>query len=93
MVPFNLEIEFEGNPVIIMVEQLERFADVNGYTRYDVTENNRRSVVYVNIESEQPSAYDDQECFLEEELTSIAAAIRQYNRENNVVIAQFLLDF
>lgn len=37
MVPFNLEIQLEGNPVIITVEQLERFADVDGYTRYDIT--------------------------------------------------------
>ena len=93
MVPFNLEIQLEDNPVIITVEQLERFADVDGYTRYDITENSRRSVVYVNIESEKPLAYDDQELFFREELTAIAAAIRQYNRENNVVIAQFLLDF
>jgi hypothetical protein len=93
MVPFNLVIQLEDNLVIITVEQLERFADVDGYTRYDITESSRRSVVYVNIESEQPLAYDDQELFLPEELKAIAAAIRQYNRENDVVIAQFLLDF
>jgi hypothetical protein len=93
MVPFNLEIQLEDNPVIITAEQLERFADVDGYTRYDITENSRRSVVYVNIESEQPLAFDDQELFFPEELKAIAAAIRQYNKENNVVIAQFLLDF
>jgi hypothetical protein len=93
MIPFNLEIQVEDNLLIITAEQLERFADVDGYTRYDVTEGERRSVVYVNIESEQPLAYDDQELFLPEELKAIAAAIRQYNRKNKVVIAQFLLDF
>jgi hypothetical protein len=93
MVPFNLEIQVDGNSVIITTEQLERFADIDGYTRYDVREGDRRSVVYVNIESEQPLAYDDPDCFLAEELTAIAAAVRQYNRENNVIIAQFLLDF
>jgi hypothetical protein len=93
MVPFELELEINNKPLIISAEQLERFADVDGYTRYDVKAGERRSVVYVNIESEEPLAYNDPDYFLTEELTAIAAAIRQYNRENNVVIAQFLLDF
>ena len=93
MVPFELELEINNKPLVISAEQLERFADVDGYTRYDIRAGERRSVVYVNIESEEPLAYNDPDCFLAEELTAIAAAIRQYNRENNVVIAQFLLDF
>jgi len=93
MVPFELELEINNKPLVISAEQLERFADVDGYTRYDVREGERRSVVYVNIESEQPLAWNDPDCFIAEELTAIAAAIRRYNRENNVVIAQFLLDF
>jgi len=93
MIPFELELEINNKPLVISAEQLERFADVDGYTRYDVRAEGRRSVVYVNIESEQPLAWNDPDCFSAGELTAIAAAIRQYNRENNVVIAQFLLDF
>jgi len=93
MVPFNLELELENKPLMITAEQLERFADVDGYTRYDIISGERRTVVYVNIESEQPLAYDDPELFSKDELTVIAAGIRQYNRENKVVFAQFLIDF
>lgn len=93
MVPFELELEINNKPLVISAEQLERFADVDGYTRYDIRAGERRSVVYVNIQSEEPLAYNDLDSFLAEELTAIAAAIRQYNQENNVVIAQFLLDF
>ncbi|HTD99027.1 MAG TPA: hypothetical protein VK668_07050 [Mucilaginibacter sp.] len=93
MVPFDLELEIENKSLTISAEQLERFADVDGYTRYAITAGDRRSVVYVNIESEQPLAYDNQDLFSAAELTAIAAAIRQYNRENQVVFAQFLLDF
>lgn len=93
MVPFELELEIENNPLRISAEQLERFADVDGYTRYAIVAGERRTVVYVNIESNQPLAYEDEDLFSTEELTAIAAAIRQYNRENQVVFAQFLLDF
>lgn len=93
MVPFDLELELENNPLTISAEQLERFADADGYTCYDVRAGERRTVVYVNIESEQPTTYNDPDCFSPEELKAIAVAIRQYNRENKVVFAQFLLDF
>ena len=93
MIPFDLEVEIENNALTISAEQLERFADVDGYTRYTITAGDRRTVVYVNIESEQPLAYENQDLFFTEELTAIAAAIRKYNRENKVIFAQFLLDF
>jgi hypothetical protein len=95
MVPFVLELELENKPLIIMVEQLERFADVDGYTRYDVTGGERRSVIYVNVTDESPvnPACNEEEIFTAEECTVIAGAIRQYNRETKVVFAQFLLDF
>jgi hypothetical protein len=93
MVLIDLELELENNLLTISAEQLERFADADGYTRYDVRAGERRTVVYVNIESDQPAAYNDPDCFSQEELKAIAAAIRQYNRENKVVFAQFLLDF
>jgi hypothetical protein len=54
MLPFNLEIELENTAVTITVEQLERFADIDGYTRYDVRTGERCSVIYVNVEYEPP---------------------------------------
>jgi hypothetical protein len=93
MVPFELELELENNRLVISAGQLERFADVDGYTRYDVREGDRRSVVYVNIESGQPLAYEEQDLFSKAELIAIAAGIRQYNFDHKVVFAQFLSDF
>jgi len=52
MVPFNLEIQLSGKPVIINAEQLDRLADDEGYIRYDVREGKRRAVVYVNVEDQ-----------------------------------------
>ena len=95
MVPFELEVELNDKPVTVSVEQLERFADVDGYTRYDITIGERRSVVYVNVPDEQPVLpdYNEEDVFTPEECKTIASAIRQYNREAKVVFAQFLLDF
>ncbi|NOW96093.1 hypothetical protein [Mucilaginibacter sp. SG564] len=47
MVPFNLEIELAGKPVIINIEQLDRLADDEGFIRYDAREGKRRAVVYI----------------------------------------------
>ena len=52
MVPYILEVELERKPVEITVEQLERFTDVDGFSRYDITLNDRRSVVKVNVTAE-----------------------------------------
>jgi hypothetical protein len=52
MVPFNLEVELTGNPVIINAEQLDRLADDEGYIRYNVTEGIRCAVIYVNVEDQ-----------------------------------------
>jgi len=95
MVPFILTVETEKEPVVLTVEQLERFADVDGYTRYDVTADGRRSVVYVNVADDSPAVYafDDADQFRPDECRIIGAAIRQYNDEARVVFAQFLLDF
>jgi hypothetical protein len=95
MVPFILTVEAENQPLTITVEQLERFADVDGYTRYDVTADGRRSVIYVNVADDSPAVYafDDADQFTPDECRNIGAAIRQYNSEARVVFAQFLLDF
>jgi len=95
MVPFILTVEVENEPLVLTVEQLERFADVDGYTRYDVTAEGRRSVIYVNVADDVPAVYacDDQDLFTPEECRIIGMAIRQYNSEARVVFAQFLLDF
>ena len=95
MVPFILAIEVENEPLELTVEQLERFADVDGYTRYDVTAAGRRSLIYVNVTDDLPAVYafDDQDLFTPEECRNIAIAIRQYNDEARVVFARFLLDF
>jgi hypothetical protein len=113
MVPFNLKVEMAGGHVLLTVEQLERFADADGFSRYDIRAGERRSVVQINVTyepkivtpqdaeayfeamnyPEQLPAYDDREVFTPNELSDIAAAIRQYNRETKVVFAQFLIDF
>jgi hypothetical protein len=95
MVPFILTVEAENQSLTITVEQLERFADVDGYTRYDVTADGRRSVIYVNVTDDSPAVYafDDADQFTPDECRNIGAAIRQYNNEARVVFAQFLLDF
>jgi hypothetical protein len=54
MVPFFLDIEFNHQPLTITVEQLQNFADVDGYCRYDITADDRRAVVYVNVGYEEP---------------------------------------
>ena len=52
MVPFFLELELDNKSLTITVEQLQNFADVDGYCRYDITAGERRAVVYVNVEYE-----------------------------------------
>jgi hypothetical protein len=52
MVPFNLELELAGKALIVSVEQLDQLADDEGYIRYDITEDLRQAVVYVNVEDQ-----------------------------------------
>ena len=54
MVPFFLELELDNKSLTITVEQLQNFADVDGYCRYDITAEARRAIVYVNVEYEDP---------------------------------------
>lgn len=54
MVPFFLELELDDITLTITVEQLQNFADVDGYCRYDITAGDRRAVVYVNVEYKEP---------------------------------------
>jgi hypothetical protein len=95
MVPFDIELRVGNKQVAATAEPLERFADADGYTRYDVRTADRRSVLYVNVVDEAPVvlAYDDRGVFTEDELRTIAGSIREYNRRAKVVFAQFLLDF
>jgi hypothetical protein len=95
MVPFDLALTIGNEQVLVTVEQLERFADVEGYTRYDVRTADRRAVMYVNVVDKAPLviAYADQEVFTTDEIEMIAEGVLQYNREAKVVFAQFLLDF
>ena len=66
MVPFNLEIELENIPCEVLVEQLDRLADAEGFIRFDVTCAGRRSVVYVNVENDLPLATpQDAEAYFE----------------------------
>ncbi|SFT04768.1 hypothetical protein [Mucilaginibacter polytrichastri] len=68
MVPFFLELELDNKPLIIAVEQLQNFADVDGYCRYDITAAERRAVVYVNLEYEDlqlPVSPQDLETYYE----------------------------
>jgi hypothetical protein len=54
MVPYFLDIELDNKALTITVEQLQNFADVDGYCSYDITCGDRRAVVYVNVEYEDP---------------------------------------
>jgi poly-gamma-glutamate capsule biosynthesis protein CapA/YwtB (metallophosphatase superfamily) len=54
MVPVNLDVDFENQPVEVTAEQLERFADVDGFSRYDIRVGDRRSVVQINVTYEPP---------------------------------------
>jgi hypothetical protein len=67
MVPFNLEVELAGKPVIINTEQLDRLADDEGYIRYDVRKGKRRALVYVNVENQimQLETVQDAEAYFE----------------------------
>jgi len=38
-----------GGHVLLTVEQLERFADIDGFSRYDIRAGERRSVVQINV--------------------------------------------
>jgi hypothetical protein len=49
MVPFNLEVNLAGEQVLLTAEQLERFADADGFSRYDLRTGERRSVVLINV--------------------------------------------
>lgn len=54
MVPFFLDVELNDKVLILTVEQLQHFADVDGYCRCDITAGNRRAVVYVDVGYEDP---------------------------------------
>lgn len=54
MVPFHLEFDFGDGLVAGTAEQLDQLADAEGYMRYQITVEERRSVVCVNIEQETP---------------------------------------
>jgi len=54
MVPFFLDLELDNKTLTMTVEQLQNFADVDGYCRYDVNTGERRAIVYVNVEYEDP---------------------------------------
>ncbi|SDE62888.1 hypothetical protein SAMN05216464_10820 [Mucilaginibacter pineti] len=117
MVPYSVEIELGNKMCALLVEQLQNFADVDGFCRYDVTAGERRSIIYVNVEYEDPQplqtvadvenyyelihyigqprqAYPetDDELFTTSELNTIAAAIRQYNREAGIRFPEFNFD-
>lgn len=116
MVPFFLTLELDNQALTITVEQLQHFADVDGYCRYHIAAGERRSVIYVNLDykdpqppvvpqdletyyeavhyPEQPQAYTeaDDDMFKIRELNTIAAAIRQYNREGGIIFPEFNFD-
>jgi hypothetical protein len=52
MIPFNLEVDMACEHVLLKAEQLERFADADGFSRYDIRSGERRSVVWINVNYE-----------------------------------------
>lgn len=50
MVPFQVAIELEEQPVSLLVEQLDQLADEEGFVRFDVRAAERRAVIFVNTE-------------------------------------------
>ena len=54
MVPYILAIEPGNEFREVTVEQLERFADTDGFSPYEMKVGGRRSVVQVNVALEPP---------------------------------------
>lgn len=50
MVPFSIALALKETPVKLLVEQLDRFADEEGYIRFNVRDERRRAVIFVNIQ-------------------------------------------
>ncbi|MFD0767153.1 hypothetical protein ACFQZI_20025 [Mucilaginibacter lutimaris] len=44
-----MEVEIAGEHTVFTIEQLERFADADGFSRYDIRTGERRSVVRINV--------------------------------------------
>jgi hypothetical protein len=61
MVPFDLVLELESKQLIISVEQLDQLADAEGFMRYQVTADTRRSVICVNVEDGVPPLFTPQD--------------------------------
>jgi hypothetical protein len=98
MVPFNLQVELHGQLLTISVEQLDQLPDAVGYIRYQIQAADRRSVVLVSIEAEQLFPEDNiglsgDDVFTPDEISVIAAAIREYNSGRRLTFDQLTFDF
>jgi hypothetical protein len=54
MEPFQLTAELTNKPVAITAEQLDRLADEDGFIRFDVSCDERRSLIFVNVGNDLP---------------------------------------
>ena len=98
MVPFNLQPELSGRLTTLFAEQLDPLADESGFMRYQVRTFNHRAVVFVNIADdplapEEVLGYAEDEVFSLEEISTIAKAIREYNRSRQLNFDQMHFDF
>lgn len=50
MVTFSITLALKGTPVKLLIEQLDRLADEEGYIRFNVRDERRRAVIFVKIE-------------------------------------------
>lgn len=67
MVPFSIEIEWKDKAVSLFAEQLDHLADEEGFIRFDVRSEQRRAVIFVNIEEQAqgPVVQQDLENYFE----------------------------
>ena len=98
MVPFHLQIELTGRWTTLMVEQMDRLTDDQGFMRYQVRTFNQHSMVFVNIEGdllspESQMGFSEDDAFKPQEIEVTSAAIRDYNSTGKRNADQIAFDF
>lgn len=98
MIPFNLQLELSDRLTTISVEQIDQLADTVGFMQYQIRTFHHNSVVHVNIENEpiapeEITGYSMDDAFLPDEIKTISAAIRAYNRDQKLSFDQMSFNF
>jgi hypothetical protein len=98
MVPFNLQLELNGRLVTLSAEQLDQLTDTVGFMRYQIRTFHHHSIVCVNMENDplppdEIIGFSEDEVFSPDEITTIAAAIREYDNSRQLNFDQMNFDF